>query len=76
MENLGFLHFMQTAGGYDAIWLLVIEIEGAPSVSRVENIWRNWTELNVSPLSAVESQAQGVQIEELDNIRGLKDVLQ
>ncbi|GJJ06064.1 hypothetical protein Clacol_000252 [Clathrus columnatus] len=61
------------AGGYDAIWLLVIDVESA--VTKVEHLWKDWTELDVSPLSAVESRGDGVRVEELENVRGLIDVM-
>jgi len=56
------------AGGYDALWLLVCE----PAVEIIENVWSTYTELDVSPLSAVESMAKGARIEQLDKIPGLK----
>lgn len=63
------------AGGYDAIWLLVIDMKATSVVGKIEKIWQDWTELDVSPLSAVESQKQGLTIENLESVRGLKDVL-
>ncbi|KAJ7623400.1 ribosomal protein S5 domain 2-type protein [Roridomyces roridus] len=43
------------AGGYDALWLLVCE----PAVEIIENVWSTYTELDVSPLSAVEVWPRG-----------------
>ncbi|KAJ6499907.1 phosphomevalonate kinase [Mycena vitilis] len=65
------------AGGYDALWLLVCDpADPLPSNRRpvevVENVWSTYTELDVSPLSAVESMAKGARIEQLDEIPGLK----
>ncbi|KAG5635576.1 hypothetical protein H0H81_010741 [Sphagnurus paluster] len=65
------------AGGYDAIWLLVCEpLDVAPDIpprERVENVWANYTALDVSPLSVVESLAGGVRVEAIDSIRGLEE---
>lgn len=65
------------AGGYDAVWLLVLEIPGTKisPVILVEEVWSSWTELNVSPLSAAESREQGARVEHLEDIPGLKDIL-
>ncbi|KAF8492301.1 ribosomal protein S5 domain 2-type protein [Gautieria morchelliformis] len=66
------------AGGYDAIWLLVLEpqpdIQPSP-MSLVEGVWSSWRELDVSPLSAVESRERGVRIERLETVLGLKGIL-
>lgn len=70
-----------TAGGYDAIWLLVFDPaqQQPPGVlwpaDRVEELWSSWTELRVSPLSAVESTAHGVKLEKLEDVAGLKDLV-
>ena len=70
-----------TAGGYDAIWLLVFDPrQASPGVllplNRVEKLWRSWEKLNVSPLSAVESTSgQGVKLERLDDIVELKALI-
>jgi len=64
------------AGGYDAVWLLVCDptdcIPDKHPVERAEHVWNRWTELQVSPLSAVESTAKGARIERIDDIPGLK----
>lgn len=63
-----------TAGGYDAIWLLVIDL-GHPAprspVSAVEQVWQDWKEMNVSPLTAQESDVRGMRVEEFDKVPGL-----
>jgi phosphomevalonate kinase len=41
-------------------------------VERVEYTWSNYKDLDVSPLTAVESMAKGARIEKIDDIRGLK----
>ncbi|KAF9012325.1 phosphomevalonate kinase [Cyathus striatus] len=64
------------AGGYDAIWLLVLNpISCAPDQTpqqRIEYVWQNYKDLDVSPLSATESLAKGARVEHLDGIPGLK----
>ncbi|KAJ7045529.1 phosphomevalonate kinase [Mycena alexandri] len=67
------------AGGYDALWLLVCEpkdlLPNQRPVEVVENVWSTYTELDVSPLSVVESMAKGARIEQLDMIPGLRDAI-
>jgi phosphomevalonate kinase len=70
---------LRTAGGYDAIWLLVCDPasckpDQAP-LQRVERIWSTYKELNVSPLSSKESLAKGIRLESVDEIPGLVEVL-
>ena len=64
------------AGGYDAIWLLVIESPSeeeanAAIVSAVEKVWLGWKEMNVSPLAAVESRESGAREESVASVLGL-----
>ncbi|KAG5643155.1 hypothetical protein DXG03_001485 [Asterophora parasitica] len=65
------------AGGYDAIWLLVCDpVDASPDVHphvRVEKVWSEYTALDVSPLSVVESLAGGARVEDLELIPGLKE---
>nr|AKA59152.1 phosphomevalonate kinase [Wolfiporia cocos]API68656.1 phosphomevalonate kinase [Wolfiporia cocos] len=64
------------AGGYDAIWLLALDPENCPSAelptSRIERVWAEWKGLDVSPLSASESAARGVRLEDVAQVQGLK----
>ncbi|KAF7288656.1 Ferrochelatase, mitochondrial [Mycena chlorophos] len=61
------------AGGYDALWLLVLEPQAASKpVSVIENVWATYTKLGVSPLSAVESMAKGARLENIADIPGLQ----
>ncbi|KIY73027.1 phosphomevalonate kinase [Cylindrobasidium torrendii FP15055 ss-10] len=65
------------AGGFDAIWLLVLEpvdttTDGAP-VARVEETWARAEA--VSPLLASESLAKGCRVEFLDTVKGLKTAI-
>ena len=64
------LHNLHTdyilAGGYDAIALLVIDIEtptdeaeSTPIIARIERLWQRWTELDVSPLSTEVDKYDG-----------------
>lgn len=67
------------AGGYDAIWVLVLEPENCaaeqqPS-TRVEAVWSSWTKLSVSPLLASESQEKGVRVERLQDIPRLNHIV-
>ncbi|KAJ3910032.1 phosphomevalonate kinase [Lentinula edodes] len=68
------------AGGYDAVWLLMCEPEQCRPDQwpreRIEHVWSNYTELHVSPLSAVESMAKGARLEIIDKIKGLREVTQ
>ncbi|KAG5342997.1 hypothetical protein C0989_005948 [Termitomyces sp. Mn162] len=65
------------AGGYDAIWLLVCDpVDSSPDippVQRVEQVWSEYSELSVSPLSAKESFSGGVRVEIMDGVIGLAE---
>ncbi|KAG6844566.1 hypothetical protein H0H87_005908 [Tephrocybe sp. NHM501043] len=65
------------AGGFDAIWLLVCDPVDAtpdiPPLQRVEQVWSEYTELSVSPLSVVESLAGGARVVPLSSIPGLAE---
>ncbi|KAJ6625633.1 phosphomevalonate kinase [Mycena sp. CBHHK59/15] len=67
------------AGGYDAIWLLVFDsaqsLPSQPPVESVEHVWSTYQELDVSPLSVMESMAKGTRIEKLDMIPGLRSAV-
>jgi len=67
------------AGGYDAIWLLVFEplkcrADELPS-SRIEHVWAHWKGLDVSPLSASESVAKGVRLEDVGAVNRLEELV-
>jgi len=70
---------LQTAGGYDAIWLLVCDaVDCSPDqrpTERIEHVWSIYKELNVSPLSSSESTAHGTRLEKLEDVLGLKDAV-
>ncbi|KAK0212677.1 phosphomevalonate kinase [Desarmillaria ectypa] len=65
------------AGGYDAVWLLVLDpVDPSPDQPprvRVEHVWETYS--SVSPLSAVESLAKGTRVEVLEHIKGLKEAV-
>ncbi|CAE6504039.1 unnamed protein product [Rhizoctonia solani] len=67
------------AGGYDAIWLLVLQPQDkalASSVmSSVEQLWQNWTGMSVSPLLATESLERGARKESIQDVPGLEATL-
>ncbi|PFH51483.1 hypothetical protein AMATHDRAFT_142322 [Amanita thiersii Skay4041] len=68
------------AGGYDAIWVLICNPlncypDQHPS-ERIEHLWSNNKELDVSPLLANESNAKGTRIESLEQVPGLKDMIE
>ena len=71
--------FLITAGGYDAVWLLVLDPRDCPHAelpsTRVEHVWSRWTKLKVTPLLAVESTASGAQVEDIDRVPGLGALL-
>jgi len=64
------------AGGYDAIWLLVLDppTSQAP-LEGIQKVWSSYTELDVSPLSAVESLAKGIRLESFDDVKGLQTAI-
>jgi hypothetical protein len=77
------------AGGYDAIWLLVIfKDKTFGSLEEVEEAWRAFPEesdfpemaklpdISVSPLSAYENRGIGVRVETVEDVAGLQKVLE
>ncbi|KIJ67899.1 hypothetical protein HYDPIDRAFT_25360 [Hydnomerulius pinastri MD-312] len=64
------------AGGYDAIWLLVLDPRGDmyEPLHAVERVWERFP--NVSPLLATESQDQGAKVEKLEEVPGLSAAVQ
>ncbi|CUA66898.1 phosphomevalonate kinase [Rhizoctonia solani] len=67
------------AGGYDAIWLLVLQPQdealACSVVSSVEKLWQGWTGMSVSPLLATESLERGARKESIEGIPGLDAAL-
>ncbi|KAK4688307.1 hypothetical protein P7C73_g1794, partial [Tremellales sp. Uapishka_1] len=62
------------AGGFDAIFLLVIDSEENTALGAIEALWQGWTEMSVCPLMARQSDG-GLQIETVEGVRGLGDAL-
>ncbi|KAG8826432.1 phosphomevalonate kinase [Serendipita sp. 401] len=66
------------AGGYDAIWILIIELDdaslGSP-LANVQKLWQGWQEMNVSPLLAEESLSSGLRMEQLNEVNGLAEAM-
>lgn len=71
-----------TAGGYDAIYLLIAEPKesalrsgDASAVAQVEKLWQDWKELSVCPLAS-RADAGGLKvINHPEEIKGLKEVV-
>ena len=67
------------AGGYDAIWLLVTDVQsecpGSTVVKKVEDLWANWKEMDVSPLGAGESRTGGARVENAEVVSSLMEAL-
>ncbi|EUC64309.1 phosphomevalonate kinase-like protein, putative [Rhizoctonia solani AG-3 Rhs1AP] len=67
------------AGGYDAIWLLVLQpqdkVLASSVMSSVEQLWQNWTGMSVSPLLATESLERGARKESMQDVPGLEATL-
>ena len=66
-----------SAGGYDAIWLLVFDPPKKHEkiltpVACVEILWGRRKEKDVTPLSAEESTTKGIQVEQLSEVPGLQ----
>jgi phosphomevalonate kinase len=73
----------RTAGGYDAIYLLIAEPEECTlrsssdnsTIAQVEKLWQDWKELSVCPLAS-RADAGGLKvIEHPEEIKGLKEVV-
>lgn len=75
--NRVFAHSRFSAGGYDAIWLLVFDPPKKHKkiltpVACVEILWGRREEKDVTPLSAEESNMKGIQVEQLGEVPGLQ----
>lgn len=78
--TLVFTHSRLSAGGYDAVWLLVFDPptkhDKIPTpVACVEILWGRREEKDVTPLSAAESIMKGIQVEELGEVPGLQQAI-
>ena len=66
-----------SAGGFDAIWVLVLDTPTHVVAGAVEKLWLEWTEVSVSPLltDAGAGKQQGARVELLENVPGLAAIL-
>jgi len=65
------------AGGFDAIWVLVIDLPSTPlptPADQVEKVWVGWKETSVCPLSARAEKMGGLKIESVGSVKGLEGV--
>lgn len=60
-----------TAGGYDAIFCIVLSADAARGVERV---WQSWTEMSVGPLLAKEDFV-GARVEKVEDVAGFNKVI-
>ncbi|KIY30736.1 phosphomevalonate kinase [Cryptococcus gattii E566] len=60
------------AGGYDALYLLTIDYP--TPLAGVDQLWADWTEMDVCPLSAKQSDG-GIRQEEVAEVKGLENAL-
>ncbi|KAL7410718.1 phosphomevalonate kinase [Mrakia frigida] len=66
------------AGGFDAIWVLVIDLPSTRSptpAEQVESVWVGWKDMSVCPLSARAEKMGGLRIEKEGSVKGLEGVL-
>ncbi|RUS15435.1 ribosomal protein S5 domain 2-type protein [Endogone sp. FLAS-F59071] len=59
------------AGGYDAIFCIVLSADAAREVERV---WQSWTEMSVGPLLAQEDFV-GARVEKVEDVAGFNNVI-
>ncbi|WVN86055.1 phosphomevalonate kinase [Cryptococcus depauperatus CBS 7841] len=65
------------AGGYDALYLFVIDpplLESPSPIDRVDEIWSSWKEMDVCPLSSRQCD-EGLRNEDVDKVQPLKEAL-
>jgi len=63
------------AGGYDALWLLIIDVGDEQVLKSVEALWATSESLQITPLTAVESRRGGTAVERLSSVPVLESVL-
>ncbi|KZS98342.1 Phosphomevalonate kinase [Sistotremastrum niveocremeum HHB9708] len=63
------------AGGFDAIWLLVLETADGTVEKAVQTVWSTIYDMSVTPLLARESLERGVRSEDWQRIPGLGEIL-
>jgi phosphomevalonate kinase len=82
LEDRSCLLTVTKAGGYDAIYLLVVDVDApteggkaSDTISQVESLWQGWKELSVCPLTS-RADAGGLKfIEDVGSVKGLRAIL-
>jgi phosphomevalonate kinase len=72
------LHTILLAGGYDAVWVFVLDPctkDKETPLQRVESVWEKWKALDVSPLQASESHEKGLKSERVVGVPGLREAM-
>lgn len=66
------------AGGYDAVWILVLDSDETQVVAPIERLWNEWEEMQVKPLSSKArvhggriAQGDGLRFEQMSAVDGL-----
>jgi phosphomevalonate kinase len=71
--SLGGCLNLPLAGGYDAVWFLVVDDDSI--ANGVQDVWSAWTEMSVSPLSSKQSDGGLVLLGSADEVPGLAAAL-
>jgi phosphomevalonate kinase len=63
-----------SAGGYDALWVLVVDDPAA--IASVEQVWLEWKEMSVCPLASRAEPSGGLRVvEDLKEVDGLEGAI-
>jgi hypothetical protein len=66
------------AGGYDALWVLVVDVPGLslPSpAQKIDLLWQSWDAMSLCPLNARAEPSGGLKIETVEEIAGLESLI-
>jgi hypothetical protein len=63
------------AGGYDALWVLIIDCEGSNVLDAVQCLWSGTKTMRVTPLTVLEDADGGLRVEDAGRVAGLNDIL-
>lgn len=63
------------AGGYDALWVLIIDRGDTGVLKGVEYLWQDTKSMRVTPLNVSESEGVGLQLRNLDEVVGLSTII-
>jgi hypothetical protein len=69
------IHDRTVAGGFDAIYLLIVDLPSANVLERVQSLWASYTEISVSPLSCVADNGGLQHHSTLADVAGLSETL-